>query len=71
MIGICWNCRGLGNPRTVLSICELNKSHKTGFFVLIETHEQASRVQQLKQKMRYEGAFCVKSMGPAEGMAIL
>ena len=70
MIEICWNCRGLGNPQTVLSICELNKSHKPDFFVQIETHAQASRVQQLKQKMGYEGAFCVESVGRAEGMAI-
>ena len=55
----------------MLSICEFNKSHKTNFVVLIETHVQASRVQQLKQKMGYEGVFCVDSVRREGGLAVL
>ena len=71
MIGISWNCRGLGNHRTVLSICKLNKTHKPDFFILIETHAQATKVESLKQKIGYEAAFCVDSVGRAGGIAIL
>lgn len=32
-----WNCRGLGNPRAVLTLRELVKTHKVDFVFLFET----------------------------------
>ena len=63
MIGISWNCRGLGNRRTVLALCEINKSRKPGFIFLIETLEHSAQVEKLKSKLGFECAFCVDRVG--------
>ncbi|RVW81652.1 Transposon TX1 uncharacterized 149 kDa protein [Vitis vinifera] len=54
MIGISWNCRGLGNPRTVLALCEINKSRKPDFIFLIETLVHSTQVEKLKSKLGFE-----------------
>ena len=63
MIGISWNCQGLGNPRTVLALCEISKSRKPDFIFLIETLIHSAQVEKLKSKLGFEGAFCVDRVG--------
>ena len=71
MIGISWNCRGLGNPRTVLALCEINKSRKPDFIFLIETLVHSAQVEKLKSKLGFEGAFYVDRVGRGGGLTFL
>ena len=71
MIGISWNYRGLGNSRTVLALCEINKSRKLDFIFLIETLVHSAQVEKLKSKLGFEGALCVDRVERGGGLAFL
>ena len=71
MIGISWNCRGLGNPRTILALCEIKKCRKPDFIFLIETLVHSVQVEKLKSKLGFEGAFYVDRVGRGGGLAFL
>ena len=71
MIGVSWNYRGIGNPRKVLTICELNNFRKPDLFFLIETKSNSIKIELLRCKLGLEDAFSVDSMGCSEGLAFL
>lgn len=49
-----WNCRGLGNPRTVRNLSDLIKDHSPQFVFLIETISFASRIENLRVRFGYD-----------------
>lgn len=45
---ISWNCRGVGNPRTIRALNDLLKDHNLSFPFLIETISFANMIEELR-----------------------
>ncbi|XP_042939567.1 uncharacterized protein LOC122274609 [Carya illinoinensis] len=67
---ISWNCRGIGNPRTVQDLCLLTRENKANMVFLIETMSKASKLERLKRRLGMEGCFVVESVGKKGGLAL-
>jgi hypothetical protein len=68
---LCWNCRGLGNPRTVRVLHQLVKEKKPNFVFLIETLSSGSKMEKIRCKLAFEGLFVVNPVGRSGGLALL
>ncbi|VFQ84297.1 unnamed protein product [Cuscuta campestris] len=68
---ISWNCRGLGNRRTVQEVAELASVKKPEFIFLMETKCARSKAEELRLKLGFEGLFYVDSVGLSGGLALL
>ncbi|VFQ84628.1 unnamed protein product [Cuscuta campestris] len=68
---ISWNCRGLGNLRTVQEVAELVFSKKPDFVFLMETKGARDKAEVLRVKIGFEGLFAVDSVGASGGLALL
>ncbi|XP_040996152.1 uncharacterized protein LOC121242341 [Juglans microcarpa x Juglans regia] len=66
-----WNCRGLGNPRTVRDLSMLVKIHKPSILFLMETKLQKKNLDGLKLKLGFKYLFSVDSVGRSGGMVLL
>lgn len=71
MIGVSWNCRGLGNPRAVLVLKDLVRSRRPDFIFLIETLVHSNKMEEIKIAIGYDGVFCVDREGRSGGLALL
>jgi hypothetical protein len=66
-----WNCRGLGNPCTVLELLLLIKEQDPFILFLSETILDSVGVEWLRVKIKFLGAFYVPHMGNGGGLAML
>lgn len=66
-----WNCRGLGNPRRVQFLKEINFQKKHDVIFLCETLCRKERVEQVKVELGFGGSFVVESIGHSGGLAML
>ena len=71
MIGLSWNCRGFGNPRTIQMLCELNRTRKLDFIFLTKTLARNTKISQIKMRLGFEGMVNVDCAGRAGGLAFL
>ncbi|KAL9444583.1 hypothetical protein AB3S75_017718 [Citrus x aurantiifolia] len=71
MSTLSWNCRGLGQPRTVRMLAELVNSMKPSFIFLIETLCSRSKLESIKRQLDYDGLFVVERVGRSGGLALL
>ena len=71
MIGVTWNCRGLGNPRAVLALKDLVWSHQPNFIFLVETLVNQNKIDAIKKSLGYNGCFSVDCDGRSGGLAFL
>lgn len=71
MTTLSWNCRGLGNSRTIQVLAELVRHLKPTFVFLIETMLLRDRLDAIKLKLGYEGVFAVSSVGHGGGIVLL
>ncbi|XP_019155096.1 PREDICTED: uncharacterized protein LOC109151960 [Ipomoea nil] len=71
MSTLSWNCRGLGNPRTVQQIVDWVSGKKPEFVFLMETKVGRSHAERLRVKLGYEGLFYVDNTGLSGGLALL
>ncbi|CAM8928848.1 unnamed protein product [Rhodiola kirilowii] len=67
---ICWNCRGLRQPRTVRSLADLVRCYKPQIVGLIETKSENGRMEMLKRKLGFECGLGVDSHGRSGGLAL-
>lgn len=58
-----WNCRGLGNPRTVQILGDVVKSLKPNFLFLFETKLNGDRVMELCKLYGFDECFAVNKEG--------
>ena len=65
MIALSWNCRGMGNPRTVLSINDLVHRFLPKLVLLMEVKVGRESVEKVHRRIKFEGSFFV------EGIVIL
>ncbi|KAL9661153.1 hypothetical protein QQ045_025975 [Rhodiola kirilowii] len=71
MIVLCWNCRGMGNARTVRALKDAIDSHHPQVVCLIETKLHHVRWEWLRVKLGYRNCFVVDPRGSAGGLAVL
>ncbi|CAM8914848.1 unnamed protein product [Rhodiola kirilowii] len=67
---LCWNCRGLGQPRSVHSLAELVRSNKPSIVALIETKIEGRRLEGIRRRLGFANGFSVDREGLAGGLAI-
>lgn len=70
MSTICWNCRGLGNPRTVQEVLAMDAKMKPMFVFLMETKVRREHADRLKARLQYDGLFYVDGGGLGGGLAL-
>jgi hypothetical protein len=68
---LCWNCRGLGNPRTVRDLCRLVKEKKPKLVFLIETKLRTDKLERIRIRIGFNSVFGVDSVGRSGGLALL
>ncbi|CAM8965988.1 unnamed protein product [Rhodiola kirilowii] len=67
---LCWNCRGMGQPRTVRSLADMVRYYKPQVVGLIETKSEFGRLEVLRRRLGFDCGFGVDSMGRSGGLAI-
>ncbi|XP_059434865.1 uncharacterized protein LOC132167846 [Corylus avellana] len=70
MMIITWNCRGLGNPRTVRELCCLVKQKKPVLVFLMETKLRKDRMESIRCKLGFLSMFVVDSVGRSGGLTL-
>ncbi|XP_031090882.1 uncharacterized protein LOC115995875 [Ipomoea triloba] len=70
MSTISWNCRGLGNPRTVREAVDLVSKKKPDFLFLMETKVARTHAECLRVKLGFEDLFYIDSVGLSGGLAL-
>lgn len=68
---ISWNCRELGNPRTVRALYGLSKDRKPGFLFLVETISFANKIEELRVRFGFDYCFSVDRVSRSGGLAVL
>ncbi|CAN1773423.1 hypothetical protein LINPERHAP1_LOCUS12492 [Linum perenne] len=71
MILLAWNCRGLGHPRAVRALEELVKSQRSDVIFLSETLCKKHRIEEIRVKLGFEGAFAVDVDGRSAVLSAL
>ncbi|XP_074336036.1 uncharacterized protein LOC141673201 [Apium graveolens] len=66
-----WNCRGLGNPRTVRVLGDVIRSLKPTFLFLSETKVDKGRIDELCSKYGFSDCFAVNRIGQGGGLAVM
>ncbi|XP_042950188.1 uncharacterized protein LOC122282297 [Carya illinoinensis] len=66
-----WNCRGLGNPRTVGVLRQLAKDKIPSLVFLVETKCNSRRMDMIRRKLRFDYCLAVDSVGLRGGVALL
>ena len=58
---LAWNCRGLGNPRTVQEIARLVHAQDLSVVFLIETWQDNGPLERLRCQLQFENKFVASS----------
>ncbi|KAK6144547.1 hypothetical protein DH2020_021367 [Rehmannia glutinosa] len=67
---LCWNCRGLGNPRTIHELRDFIRSKAPQLVFLSETKCKAPIVDKIKNSLDLFG-FAIDARGRSGGLALL
>ena len=71
MIALGWNCRGLGNPRSVRVLRELVQRWKPNIVILSETKMKKYQMENVKFKIGLMNGLIVPSVRRSGGLAML
>jgi hypothetical protein len=66
-----WNCRELGNLRTVRDLCLLIKEKCPKMVFLMETKLRKERMEKIRCKLGFQNLFAMDSVGKGGGLALL
>lgn len=66
-----WNCRGLGNSRTVRVLHDLVKDRKADVLFLSETIFVANIIENLRVQLKFSQCFSVDILGNSGGLGML
>lgn len=67
---LCWNCRGVGNPRTVRVLHDLIRDRKPDVLFLMETIASSNMIEKLRIKFGFANCFSVDRVGRSGGLAV-
>ncbi|GLT55031.1 hypothetical protein SLA2020_281850 [Shorea laevis] len=65
-----WNCRGLGNPRTIRNLCHLVEDKHPNILFLMETKLQRDKMSYVRGKLGFDNLFVVDCIGRSGGLAL-
>ncbi|XP_042974753.1 uncharacterized protein LOC122306392 [Carya illinoinensis] len=68
---ISWNCRRLGNPRTVRILNRLVKDKCPNLVFLMETKCSKARIETVRRCIKFNSCLVVDSKGSSEGLAMI
>ncbi|CAN0925181.1 Transposon TX1 uncharacterized 149 kDa protein [Linum grandiflorum] len=71
MIFLSWNCRGLGQPRSVQALSELVSAHRPDVVFLSETLVGKQSMEKIRSKVKFDGCLGVENEGHSGGLAVL
>ena len=71
MSTLAWNCRGLGNRRTVRALEKVVSSEDPNFIFLMETKLVVTEMDGIKEGLNQSQGLVVPSKGRSEGLALL
>ena len=71
MSTLSWNCRGLGNPRTIQALKGLVMDIKPNIIFLMKTLSVRPELESIKKLLAYEGMFVVDCKGHSGGLSLL
>ena len=71
MISLCWNCRGIGNPRTVYALRDYLRRWNSKIIFLSETKLRLKQMEKIKFKLGFANGLIVPSVGRSGGHALL
>ena len=71
MIALGWNCRGLGNPRSIRVLRELVQRWKPNIVILSETKMKKYQMENVKFKIGLMNGLIVPSVRRSGGLAML
>ncbi|XP_042939417.1 uncharacterized protein LOC122274448 [Carya illinoinensis] len=66
-----WNCRGLGNPRTIQDLCHMVEEKKPNVVFLMETKMKKTKAESLRRRLKFEGCMVVESVGLKGGLMMM
>ncbi|XP_042952171.1 uncharacterized protein LOC122289257 [Carya illinoinensis] len=66
-----WNCRGLGNPRTVQDLCHMVEDKKPSVVFLMETKLRKTKAESLRRRLKFEGCMVVEAVGLKGGLIMM
>ncbi|XP_018853114.2 uncharacterized protein LOC109015083 [Juglans regia] len=66
-----WNCRGLGNPRTVRELHRIVKCKNPSLIFLIETKCGRETVEKARNRLGFDSSFVVDNRGLSGGVAFI
>ncbi|CAO2034704.1 unnamed protein product [Urochloa humidicola] len=67
---LAWNCRGMGNSRTIQELCDFVQSHRSKIVFLSETRMCANRVSNLRWRLGLRNCLSVGSTGLSGGLCL-
>ncbi|KAL5832096.1 hypothetical protein ACOSQ4_017450 [Xanthoceras sorbifolium] len=68
---LCWNVRGLGNPRALAALKKVLRSSSPDLVFLCETRLRGVWAEQIKRKLGFENGFHVNCEGKSGGLILL
>lgn len=68
---LAWNCRGLGNPRTVQELARLVCAQDPSIVFLIETWQDEGPLERLRCQLQFENKFVANSRNKGGGLCLL
>lgn len=71
MKSLCWNCRGLGGPRTVHEVARMVKRYNPQILLLSETKRKCCEMESLRVRWGFNFCFSVECEGRRGGLAVL
>ena len=66
-----WNCRGLGNPRTVRQLLDIVSRFKPEIVFLMEVKTSMLNMERIKCRLKFEGFFFVEGKNRGGGITLL
>jgi hypothetical protein len=70
MSTLSWNCRGLGQPRTVQELTRLIRDLCPNIVLLSETRKHKERMNNLRFRLGLNKRFIVDGVGKGGGLAL-
>jgi hypothetical protein len=67
---LAWNCRGLGNPRTVQEIARLTRAQDPSVMFLIETWQDEGPLEKLRCQLQFDSKFVVNRRNKGGGLCL-